>query len=100
MRDLTGVTIQRYELTEMLGYGGYACVYAARRLPFKEARQAVKVLLPELLPQRLPERIRESIREAFIREAEIQHDFDHLLTAHGLPWIGGGQAALRALVEA
>jgi len=26
-------------------------------------------------------------------------EFDHLLFAHGMPWLGGGKAALRAFVE-
>ena len=30
----------------------------------------------------------------------LEHDFDHLLLAHGNPWIGGGKQSLREFVEA
>lgn len=30
----------------------------------------------------------------------LQHEFDHLLLAHGWPWIGGGKQALRDFLEA
>lgn len=29
----------------------------------------------------------------------LERDFDHLLFAHGAPWVGGGREALRAFVE-
>lgn len=29
----------------------------------------------------------------------LERDFDHLLFAHGAPWVGGGRDALRAFVE-
>jgi serine/threonine-protein kinase len=77
-RLLTGLTVDgRYELQELLGTGGYASVYAARRLPFQGVQEAVKILLPELVPGGIPERIRAGIAEAFRREAEIQHSLDH-----------------------
>ena len=72
-RDLTDLTIDRYQLMERLGQGGYGAVYAARSLKFggAEARLAVKVLLPELMPG-LTEKKRRSIAEAFRHEAEIR----------------------------
>ncbi|MCL5942271.1 MAG: hypothetical protein M1325_01900 [Actinobacteria bacterium] len=30
----------------------------------------------------------------------LERDFDHLLFAHGAPWVGGGREALPAFVEA
>lgn len=32
-------------------------------------------------------------------ERLLERDFDHLLFAHGAPWVGGGREALRAFVE-
>jgi hypothetical protein len=45
-----------------------------------------------------PERVKANLKRAYRRV--LEHEFDHLLTAHGPPWIGGGQTALRALIEA
>lgn len=40
-----------------------------------------------------PERVKEGLRAAFRRI--LEREFDHLLLAHGRPWIGGGKEALR-----
>jgi hypothetical protein len=41
-----------------------------------------------------PERIKRDLRTVYARVAE-QREFDHLLLAHGNPWIGGAREALR-----
>ena len=41
-----------------------------------------------------PEAIKRALREAYRRL--LQLDFDHLLFAHGEPWLGGGRRALAA----
>ncbi len=41
-----------------------------------------------------PERTKEGLREAYGRLAEL--DFDHLLLAHGEPFVGSGREVLRA----
>ena len=43
-----------------------------------------------------PEAIKGGLREAYRRL--LDRDFDHLLLAHGDPWIGGGKQALREFV--
>jgi hypothetical protein len=45
-----------------------------------------------------PERTKDGLREAYRRLAEL--DFDHLLLAHGDPFVGNGREALRAFVAA
>ncbi len=44
-----------------------------------------------------PEGTKAGLREAYRRLLE-SHDFDHLLLAHGDPWIDGGKEALRAFI--
>lgn len=44
-----------------------------------------------------PEAVKAGLREAYGRM--LEHDFDHLLLAHGWPWIQGGKQALREFVE-
>lgn len=44
-----------------------------------------------------PEAVKRGLEEAYRRLCEL--DFDHLLLAHGQPWIGGARAALRAFAE-
>jgi hypothetical protein len=41
-----------------------------------------------------PERTKRGLREAYRRLAEL--DFDHLLLAHGEPFVGNGREVLRA----
>ena len=43
-----------------------------------------------------PEGTKEGLRASYRRLAEL--DFDHLLLAHGAPFVGDGRAALRAFV--
>jgi hypothetical protein len=44
-----------------------------------------------------PAAVKKGLVAAFRRL--LEHDFDHLLLAHGWPWIGGGKQALREFVE-
>jgi hypothetical protein len=53
--------------------------------------------VPEQFMGDEPESIKAGLRQAYRRL--LEHDFDHLLLAHGWPWIGGGRAALREFVE-
>lgn len=43
-----------------------------------------------------PEGVRSGLERAYRRL--LDHDFDHLLLAHGMPWIGGGKQALADFV--
>jgi hypothetical protein len=51
------------------------------------------MFVPDQLLGDEPEEIRSGLRAAYARLLDLP--FDHLLFAHGLPWIGGGQQALR-----
>lgn len=44
-----------------------------------------------------PAAIKQGLRTAL--RALLERDFDHLLLAHGNPWIGGGKQALRDFIE-
>jgi len=44
-----------------------------------------------------PDRTKEGLRASYRRLAEL--DFDHLLLAHGAPFVGGGREALRAFAS-
>jgi len=44
-----------------------------------------------------PATIKDGLKQAYRRM--LERKFDHLLLAHGAPWIGGAQAALREFVE-
>ena len=44
-----------------------------------------------------PEEVKRGLKEAYRRLLAL--DFDHLLLAHGHPWIGGAKKALREFVE-
>lgn len=44
-----------------------------------------------------PQAVKRGLREVFLRH--LERDFDHLLFAHGEPWMGGAKAALRAFLE-
>ncbi|MHC4513809.1 MAG: MBL fold metallo-hydrolase [Planctomycetota bacterium] len=43
-----------------------------------------------------PEAVKAGLRESY--ERLLERDFDHLLLAHGNPWVGGGKAALQAFL--
>jgi glyoxylase-like metal-dependent hydrolase (beta-lactamase superfamily II) len=53
--------------------------------------------VPDYLLGDDPERVKRGLLDALRRL--LEHDFDHLLFAHGEPLIGGGKAALRAFLE-
>ena len=44
-----------------------------------------------------PEAVKTALKSAY--GSLLERKFDHLLLAHGDPWIGGGKAALREFVE-
>jgi hypothetical protein len=52
--------------------------------------------VPDFLLGEEPEAIKRGLKQAYAGLLEL--DFDHLLLAHGQPWIGGARAALRAFV--
>ena len=45
-----------------------------------------------------PEGVKAGLKRSYQRL--LERDFDHLLLAHGWPWIGGGKQALREFLEA
>ncbi|MEE9609163.1 MAG: hypothetical protein V3U03_15595, partial [Myxococcota bacterium] len=53
--------------------------------------------VPDPLLGEEPERIKRGLRAAWARLLAL--DFDHLLLAHGDPWIGGAREALRRFAE-
>jgi hypothetical protein len=44
-----------------------------------------------------PDDVKAGLKEAYARV--LDRPFDHLLLAHGMPWVGGGKEALREFVE-
>jgi hypothetical protein len=44
-----------------------------------------------------PEGVKAGLRKAYRRL--LEHEFEHLLLAHGWPWITGGKRALREFLE-
>jgi hypothetical protein len=44
-----------------------------------------------------PQAVKDGLRQVFRRH--LEREFDHLLFAHGAPWIGGAKAALRQFLE-
>ena len=44
-----------------------------------------------------PEAVKRGLRKVFL--AHLERDFDHLLFAHGKPWIGGAKVGLRQFLE-
>ncbi len=53
--------------------------------------------VPDYLLGDDPEDVKRGLREVFTRHLDI--DFDHLLFAHGSPWIGGAKEGLRRFLE-
>ncbi len=53
--------------------------------------------VPDALLGDDPEAVKRGLKAAYARLLELE--FEHLLFAHGLPWIGGGRAALRRFTE-
>jgi hypothetical protein len=77
----------------------------ALRIPVAEGALAVAdgvvrdadgplVFVPDFLIGEDPETVKAGLRAAYGRLADAL-EFDHLLLAHGEPWIGGGREALR-----
>ncbi len=54
------------------------------------------MFVPDQLLGDEPEGIRRGLKAAYAQLLDLP--FDHLLFAHGLPWIGGGKQALREFV--
>ena len=54
------------------------------------------MFVPDQLLGDEPDEIRRGLKAAYARLLDLS--FDHLLFAHGLPWIGGGKQALRKFV--
>lgn len=55
------------------------------------------VFVPDALLGDDPDAVKRGLRDAYRRLLEL--DFDHLLLAHGDPWIGGAREALRRFVD-
>jgi hypothetical protein len=55
------------------------------------------MFVPDQLLGDQPDAIRKGLKAAYARLLDLA--FDHLLFAHGLPWVGGGKHALREFVE-
>jgi hypothetical protein len=55
--------------------------------------------VPDALMGDDPETVKAGLKAAF-RRIVAEHAFDHLLLAHGHPWIGGGKEALRTFAGA
>lgn len=53
--------------------------------------------VPDFLMGEDPDAVRQGLREVF--RAHLRRHFDHLLFAHGAPWIGGARQALREFIE-
>ena len=69
MSDLTGKTIDRYQVSELIGEGGMATVYRARQ-PRLNRDVALKVMLPSLAAD-------STFRERFEREAQAIANLRH-----------------------
>ena len=55
------------------------------------------VFVPDPLLGDEPEKVKAGLKQAYARLLSL--DFDHLLLAHGLPWVGGAKQAMRRFVE-
>lgn len=54
--------------------------------------------VPDFLLGDDPEAVKRGLKAAYRRILDQDEAFDHLLLAHGQPWIGGGRKALRSFV--
>jgi serine/threonine protein kinase len=88
MSDLTGQTLERYEIAELVGEGGMATVYRARQ-PRLKRDVAIKVMLPSLAAD-------PTFRERFEREAQAVANLRHpnILTVHDYGETEDGQLYL------
>lgn len=57
------------------------------------------VFVPDFLMGDDPETVKRGLIAAYRRILDSDATFDHLLLAHGEPWIGGGRTALRDFVS-
>ena len=57
------------------------------------------VFVPDFLMGDDAETVKRGLKAAYRRILDSDATFDHLLFAHGEPWIGGGRTALRAFVS-
>lgn len=53
--------------------------------------------VPDYLMGDDPEAVKRGLRKVFLAHLEL--DFDHLLFAHGEPWIGGAKMVLRQFLK-
>jgi len=58
------------------------------------------VFVPDFLMGEDPEEVKRGLRVAYRRILDQGIEFDHLLLAHGQPWVGGAHPALEAFVTA
>jgi hypothetical protein len=58
------------------------------------------MFVPDFLMGDDPESVKRGLQAAYRRILERDASFDHLLLAHGAPWIGGGRKALQEFVDA
>jgi tetratricopeptide (TPR) repeat protein/tRNA A-37 threonylcarbamoyl transferase component Bud32 len=88
MSDLTGQTIDRYEIVELIDEGGMATVYRARQTRLQRD-VAIKVMLPELAAD-------PTFRERFEREAQAIANLRHpnILTVYDYGETADGQLYL------
>jgi hypothetical protein len=56
--------------------------------------------VPDFLLGDDPEAVKRDLKAAYRRILDEEHPFEHLLLAHGAPWIGGAREALGAFVAA
>jgi hypothetical protein len=64
----------------------------------REPADGPLAFVPDWLIGDDPEAVKDGLRAAFRRLVEL--DPDHLLLAHGMPWVGGGREALAAFAGA
>jgi hypothetical protein len=53
--------------------------------------------VPDELMGEDPDGVKRGLRAVFLRH--LEREFDHLLFAHGAPWVGGAKAGLRRFLE-
>jgi hypothetical protein len=53
--------------------------------------------VPDYLMGDDPEAVKRGLRQVFL--SHLKRDFDHLLFAHGKPWIGGAKKGLRRFLK-
>jgi hypothetical protein len=112
--EIQGLTVRGFQPGELLPGGieshavGVLCPdETAFRIPGAEPALAIAdgvvrdgdgplAFVPDPLLGDDPEAVKRGLRQAYRRLLAL--DFDHLLLAHGNPWLGGAHAALAAFV--